>query len=187
MLRVEIGGGCKQSTWVLLCRLEHIAAIGKRFGDAVLNRMVRAVTGGLRRTCRKQDAVARSGDNFILTLRDLEAPLVESKKITVAALVEGISLAHLGDRLVPVLAGAAHAPHEASEPEQLLALAAQRLRPVDIPAASFAENLVHLAAAIETGVRLPEDFSEPEPEPALVRVALQPVQIHAPLAGETQE
>ena len=130
--------------------------------------------------------MAREGDDFILTLHDLEEPEVETKKTSVAALVEGISLAHFGDRLVPVLAGAARFPDDASQPERLLALAAQRLRPVEIPATSFAESLVGLAAALESGARRPE-VDASEPVRVLVRAALQPVQIHAPLPGEAQE
>jgi GGDEF domain-containing protein len=182
LLRAEIGRGAPETLWVLLCHLERLAAIGTRFGEFARARLLQAVVAGLRRSCRGQDNVTREGDDFILTLHDLEEPAVETKKTSVAALVEGISLAHFGDRLVPVLAGAARFPHDAGEPGQLLALAAQRLRPVSIPAASFAEDLVHLAAALEAGARRPEANAS-EPVPVFVRAALEPVQIHAPLSG----
>jgi GGDEF domain-containing protein len=163
MLHEQTGCPAAQTFWVLLCHLDRLAAIGTCFGEFARTRLVRAVAAGLRRTCRSEDGVARDGDDFILTLHDLDEPEVETKKTSVAALVEGISLAHLGDRLVPVQAGAAGFPRDASEPEQLIALAARRLRPVAIPGASFAESLMHLAAALETaGRQLEDDASEPE-------------------------
>src|ERR1019366_5208608 len=76
-----------QTTALLICGVDGLAEVQARFGERARERLVQAIAAGLRRTCRKEDCVARVGDEFALSLEGFPTAAFESKRSSMAALV----------------------------------------------------------------------------------------------------
>ena len=111
---------------LLLCGVDGLAEVQARFGDQARARLVGAIAAALRRTSRKEDCVARLGDEFALSLEEFPKTAFESKRNSMAALVVGVGVAQLGERPLAIRVGAAYFPGDAADAEGLLSAAAMR-------------------------------------------------------------
>jgi diguanylate cyclase (GGDEF)-like protein len=111
---------------LLLCGVDGLAEVQARYGDQARKRLVQAIAAGLRRTSRKEDCVARLGDEFALVLEEFPKTAFESKRSSIGALVVGLGVAHFGERLLAVRVGDAYFPGDAASAEGLLSAAAAR-------------------------------------------------------------
>ncbi len=122
-----------------------------RFGDAARTRLIEAIASALRRTSRKEDCVARLGDEFALLLEEFPKSAFESKRDSAEALVVGVSIAHFGERLLALRVGDAYFPADAADAEGLVAAAAARLRAAAPLPNPLTEGLERLEEAIRKG------------------------------------
>ncbi len=113
---------------LLLCGVEGLAEVQARFGDHARQRAVQSIAAALRRASRKEDCVARLGDEFALLLEEFPKAAFESKRSSMAALVVGVGMAHFGESLLAVRVGDAYFPRDAGDAEGLLSAAAARQR-----------------------------------------------------------
>jgi diguanylate cyclase (GGDEF)-like protein len=134
---------------LLLCGVDGLAEVQARFGDQAHKRLIQAIAAGLRRTSRKQDCVARLGDEFALLLEEFPKTGFESKRSSMAALVVGVGVAHFGERLLALRVGDAYFPGDAGDAEGLLSAAAARQRYAAPVPDRVTEELERIAAALE--------------------------------------
>lgn len=145
--------GCRRrraALAVLVCGVDGLTEVRARFGESALDRLVQAVGSGLRRTCRREDCVARFGDEFALALGGFPTAAFEAKRASMAALVEGIGVAHFGERFLSIRAGAAWFPGDAQDAEGLLATAARRQSASGPAPDRLAEELGRIGEALNT-------------------------------------
>jgi diguanylate cyclase (GGDEF)-like protein len=135
---------------LLLCGVDGLAEVQARFGDPARKRLIRAIAAALRRTNRKEDCVARLGDEFALLLEEFPKAAFESKRSSLAALVVGIGVAHFGERPLAIRVGAAYFPGDADDAEGLLFAAAARQRDAAPVPDGLTEDLERMAAAMDT-------------------------------------
>lgn len=136
---------------LLLCGIDGLSEVRARFGDEARSRLIQAVAAGLRRTSRKEDCVARMGDEFALLMEGFSNTAFESKRSNLAATVVGVGIAHFGERLLAARVGAAYFPVDANDAEGLLAAASASLGiapPIPDP---LTEGIARLAVAINDG------------------------------------
>jgi diguanylate cyclase (GGDEF)-like protein len=138
----------RETLAVLLCAVDGLTEVRARYGEAALGRLVQTIGAGLRRTCRREDCVARLGDEFALALEGFPAAAFDAKRTSMAALVEGIGLAHFGERRLSIRAGAAWFPDDAHDAEGLLAAAAARQKLSASAPDRLAEELEIFSAAL---------------------------------------
>ena len=133
---------------LLLCGVDGLAEIQARFGDNARKRTVQSIAAALRRTSRKEDCVARLGDEFALLLEGFPKSAFETKRSSMAALVVGVGVAHFGERLLAIRAGDAYFPNDADDAEGLISVATARQRDAAPVPDRTGEDLERLAAAL---------------------------------------
>jgi diguanylate cyclase (GGDEF)-like protein len=113
---------------VLVCDLDGFKDINDRFGHIVGNKVLRAVGGALRDSCREYDYVARlGGDEFVLVLpasdsANMQRRIGELREIGARA---GCLVAGVAGMTISI--GEAFFPADGSDAEQLLAEADRRM------------------------------------------------------------
>jgi diguanylate cyclase (GGDEF)-like protein len=137
-----------QTMALLICGVDGLAEVQARFGERARERLVQAIAAGLRRTCRKEDCVARLGDEFALLLEGFPTAAFESKRSSMAALVMDAGVADFGERPLSIRVGAAYFPDDAVDAEGLLAAAAARQRAAAPVPDRLTEELERLGAAM---------------------------------------
>ncbi|HUS05847.1 MAG TPA: HD domain-containing phosphohydrolase [Bryobacteraceae bacterium] len=122
---------CKRMTIplaVLTCRIEGLRKVGERFGEAEMQRVLRAITVTMKGNCTSYDYLARMGSNeFVLVLPGLQAAAVRAK----AARLMQISPVAGGETLT-LDVGDAYFPDDSDNAEQLMAAADRRLYEVKL-------------------------------------------------------
>ncbi len=113
---------------VLVCDLDGFKQVNDRFGHIVGNKVLRAVGGALRESCREYDYVARmGGDEFVLVLpasdcESMQRRIGELRDIGARA---GCEVAGLDAMSISI--GEAFFPSDGADAEQLLAEADRRM------------------------------------------------------------
>jgi diguanylate cyclase (GGDEF)-like protein len=134
---------------LLLCGVDGLAEVQARFGDQARQRLIQSIAAGLRRTSRKEDCVARLGDEFALLMDEFPKSAFESKRSSLAALVVGVGVAHFGERLLAVRVGDAYFPGDAKDADGLLSAAAARQRAAAPVPDRLTEELERFAAVLD--------------------------------------
>jgi len=149
---------------LLLCGVDGLSQLEARFGGAARARLVQAIAAALCRTSRKEDCVARVGDEFALLLQGFPKSAFDTKRSRIAALVVGVGVAHFGEMALAARVGDAYFPADASDAESLLAIAAERLRAAPPLPDRLTEDLARIAAAMDESHAWKSDpavFAEP--------------------------
>jgi len=111
---------------LLLAGVDGVAEVQARFGECALDRLLASVGAGLRRSCVPPAWAARFGDDFVILEPVAKRSLVEARRVSIPALISGIGVAHFGQALLSVRLGTAYFPHDALNPEGLIAAATAR-------------------------------------------------------------
>jgi diguanylate cyclase (GGDEF)-like protein len=138
-----------RSLALLFCGVDGLAEVQARYGDQARTRLIQSIAAGLRRTSRKEDCVARLGDEFALLLEEFPKSAFDSKRSSLGALVVGVGVAHFGERLLAVRVGDAYFPGDASDAEGLLSAAAARQRSAAPVPDRLTEELERFAAVLD--------------------------------------
>jgi diguanylate cyclase (GGDEF)-like protein len=133
---------------LLLCGVDGLSEVQARFGDHARQRTLQSIAAALRRTSRKDDCVARLGDEFALLLEEFPKSAFETKLSSMAAMVAGVGVAHFGERLLAVRAGDAYFPNDAGDAEGLITVATARQRDAAPIPDRTGEDLERLASAL---------------------------------------
>jgi diguanylate cyclase (GGDEF)-like protein len=134
---------------LMLCGVDGLAEVQARYGDQARQRLIQSIAAGLRRTSRKEDCVARLGDEFALLMEEFPKSAFDGKQSSLAALVVGVGVAHFGDRLLAVRVGDAYFPGDANDAEGLLSAAAARQRAAAPVPDRLTEELERFAAVLD--------------------------------------
>lgn len=117
-----------QSLAVLVCDMDNFKSVNDRFGHLEGNRMLKAVSGVLRGTCREYDYVARmGGDEFVLIFPGLQPEDLRAKTDRVSLVARMAGQDVCGEDLCRLSIGAARYPEDGTDAEQLLAEADRRM------------------------------------------------------------
>jgi diguanylate cyclase (GGDEF)-like protein len=117
-----------QSLAVLVCDMDDFKLVNDRFGHLEGNRLLKAVSGVLRDTCREYDYVARmGGDEFVLVFPGLQPEDVQAKTVRLALIAKMAGQDVCGENLCRLSIGAARYPEDGADAEQLLAEADRRM------------------------------------------------------------
>ena len=107
---------------ILQCTVEGLDGVASEVKKGVLRR----IATNLRERCREYDSVAWTGDHFVLILVGLTARDFEDKRLRLQSAVEEVGF--VTGLPLSISQGAAFFPHDATDAEGLLAIAAERLR-----------------------------------------------------------
>jgi len=113
---------------VLACDLDGLKSVNDRFGHLTGDKVLKAVAGALRASCREYDYVARmGGDEFILVLPTLEPEALTAATQRLSNVVLEAGWRVHGEVLLTLSFGEAFYPADGQDAEQLLAEADRRL------------------------------------------------------------
>jgi diguanylate cyclase (GGDEF)-like protein/putative nucleotidyltransferase with HDIG domain len=113
---------------VLVCDLDNFKQVNDRFGHLEGNKVLRAVAGALRDSCREYDYVARmGGDEFVLVMPGLSPDSLSKHCDRLRAVVVEAARPICGTDLLNMSIGQAFFPQDGSDAEQLLAEADRRM------------------------------------------------------------
>jgi diguanylate cyclase (GGDEF)-like protein len=113
---------------VVVCDLDGFKQVNDRFGHIMGNRLLEALADRLRKSCRDQDFVARlGGDEFVLLLGGIGPQEIPSRLGQFRELVRSTGRALLKEDIVDASFGAAFYPDDGHTPDELLAIADQRM------------------------------------------------------------
>ena len=113
---------------VLVCDLNGFKQINDRFGHLEGNRLLRAVAGKLKDSCREYDYVARmGGDEFVLVLPGLSLDEVSATAIRLNAITKQAGVETCQVNTLGLSIGHAVHPEDGSDAEQLLSEADRRM------------------------------------------------------------
>jgi len=113
---------------VLVLDLDGFKQVNDRFGHLEGNKVLRAVSAGLKTACREYDYVARmGGDEFGVLLPGANPAAVELKVGQFRQVVSDVCRELLCSDVLTVSIGVAHFPVDAADAEQLLSEADRRM------------------------------------------------------------
>jgi diguanylate cyclase (GGDEF)-like protein/putative nucleotidyltransferase with HDIG domain len=113
---------------VLVLDLDGFKQINDRFGHLEGNRVLRAVSAGLRSVCREYDSLARmGGDEFVILLSGFKVGELDQKLEQFRNVVSQASRDLFAGDLLTVSIGVAHYPQDGADAEELLAEADRRM------------------------------------------------------------
>jgi diguanylate cyclase (GGDEF)-like protein/putative nucleotidyltransferase with HDIG domain len=113
---------------VLVCDVDDFKSVNDRYGHLEGNRLLKAVSGVLRGTCREYDYVARmGGDEFVLIFPGLQPEDIQAKADRLSAIARMTGQDVCGEDLCRLSVGAARYPEDGADAEQLLAEADRRM------------------------------------------------------------
>jgi diguanylate cyclase (GGDEF)-like protein len=113
---------------ILVCDLDGFKQVNDRFGHLEGNRVLRAVSEGLRSCCREYDYVARmGGDEFVLVLSSFRCQDLPEKLKAIERIAVNAGIEVCGEQLLGISVGAAFCPENGSDAESLLAEADRRM------------------------------------------------------------
>ena len=145
-------GTCSELA-VLLADLDGFRQVNDRFGCLEGNKVLKLVAAGLDECCRRDDYVARMGDDkFVLVLPGFNIEHLPKKLMALEKVVVESGLAVCGERLLNISVGAVFYPENGVDAEGLLAEAERRMylvkRRLKKAAPSDTSGLANLAAEI---------------------------------------
>jgi len=113
---------------VLVCDLDGFKAVNDRFGHLTGNKLLQAVSAGLKDLCREYDFVARlGGDEFVVVLPGATDEAVKLRRRRFAEMVERCGVEETGEQVVGMSSGIAFYPKDGHVAEELLSTADERM------------------------------------------------------------
>jgi len=143
-----------ESFAVILIDLDGFKGANDQYGHLAGNRILQAVSAGLRRNCRTGDIVARlGGDEFVVVLSDA-GQNVDATLARMAETIRTLSLEAKCDAKIAFSAGVSRYPDDGLDAEALLEKADERMYEVKRRKKMFVVSAEHGAPASEQEVAM---------------------------------
>jgi diguanylate cyclase (GGDEF)-like protein len=113
---------------ILVCRVEGLAEVRDRLGQAAGDRMQSMLAAELRANCRSSDYVAwAGGDEFALVMPGLTREVAGQRVEELERVADGVSRSQGGEDLLSLVFGDAYSPEDGQTAEELIDAADRRL------------------------------------------------------------
>jgi diguanylate cyclase (GGDEF)-like protein len=113
---------------LLICDLDGFKAVNDRFGHLTGNRLLEALAGAFRKSCRTGDFVARmGGDEFVLLLGEMQPEDLGARIAQFRDLARTVGREICGEDVLDASFGAAVYPADGQTSNELLAFADRQM------------------------------------------------------------